>query len=76
MPLQQQYEKVANDLRAKIGEGREYPPGSRLPSRGELREIYSVSDSVIERAMFILRSEGLTETLPGVAVYVAETLAK
>lgn len=69
MPRRQQYEQVAADLRARITSG-EYPAGSQLPSRAELCEIYQVSDTVTNRAMWMLRMEGLTETLPGVGVFV------
>jgi GntR family transcriptional regulator len=67
----QRYEKVADDLRRKIESG-EYPPGSRLPTRAELGKMYDASDTVIDKAMMILRMAGLTESLPGVGVYVAE----
>ena len=69
MPPMQQYERVAADLRSKIETG-EYPPGSQLPSRAQLRVLYGVSDTVLDKAMFLLRAAGLTETLPGVGVYV------
>lgn len=75
MPRQQRYEEVADDLKNKIQSG-EYTPGSQLPSRSRLCEIYAVSESVIEKAMWILRREGLTETLPGVGVFVAEESPK
>jgi GntR family transcriptional regulator len=71
MPRRQRYEEVTEDLTSKIRSG-EYPPGAKLPSRAELCEIYQVSESVIEKSMWILRREGLTETLPGVGVFVAE----
>jgi GntR family transcriptional regulator len=70
MPTQQ-YEQVAADLRKKILSG-EYSPGSKLPSRAQLRELYGISDTVSDKAMFVLRLEGLVETLPGVGVFVAE----
>ncbi len=65
----QRYEEVADDLRAKIESG-VYPPGSKLPSRKEMREIYAISDTVSDRAMLVLRLAGLVESLPGVGVYV------
>jgi GntR family transcriptional regulator len=71
MPRQQRYEQVADDLLSKIRSG-EYPHGSKLPSRAQLCQIYDVSESVIEKAMWILRREGWTETLPGVGVFVSE----
>jgi GntR family transcriptional regulator len=66
---QQRYEEVAADLRQKIESG-EYPPGSRLPSRAELRQIYQISDTVSDKALMILRAADLVETLPGVGVFV------
>lgn len=72
------YEQVAADLERRIREG-EFPPGARLPSRAQLREQYAhlavgerLSGSVIDKAMMILRARGLTDTLPGVAVFVRE----
>lgn len=78
----QAYEQVAADLERRIREG-EFAPGSRLPSRAQLRIQYArhalgaaekVSGSVIDKAMLILKMKGLTETLPGVAVLVADPL--
>lgn len=68
MPAQR-YEEVFEDLREKIENGT-YPPGSRLPSRRELMAEYGVSDTVIGKAMLLLRGTGLVETQSGVAVYV------
>lgn len=67
------YEKVADELRKRILDGT-YPPGSALPSRRQLCEEFGRSDIVIGRAMLMLRMDGLVETLPGVAVYVADPL--
>lgn len=68
------YQRVYDDLRSRIGPDKEFPPGAALPSRRQLRERYDVSDVVIDRAMWMLRQEGLTETLQGVGVYVVEEL--
>lgn len=68
---QQQYEEVAADLITKIQTGM-YPPGSKLPSRRELCEMYAVSDTVVDKAMMLVRMRGFTETLPGVGVYIKE----
>ncbi|HTI26207.1 MAG TPA: winged helix-turn-helix domain-containing protein [Kutzneria sp.] len=67
----QRYEQVADDLRHKIESG-EYAPGSRLPSRAQMREIYGISDTVSDKALWLLRQAGLVETLPGVGVFVKE----
>ncbi|WFE25592.1 winged helix-turn-helix domain-containing protein [Solwaraspora sp. WMMD791] len=67
----QQYQVLADELRAKIDSG-EWPPGTELPSRSQLCSDYGVSDTVVGKAMMILRATGLTETLDGVGVFVAE----
>ncbi|MER7888963.1 winged helix-turn-helix domain-containing protein [Micromonospora sp. NPDC094482] len=67
----QQYQVLADELRAKIESG-EWPPGTKLPSRSQLCKEYGVSDTVVGKAMMILRATGLTETLEGVGVFVAE----
>jgi len=71
MPPKYPYEILADAIRERIADGT-YPPGSKLPSRAELSREFTVSDIVVGRAMWILRQEGLTVTLPGVGVYVAE----
>jgi len=70
MPMLPPYERVAADLREKIAAG-EYPPGTLLPSRAALRHLYAVSDTVLDKAMAMLRREKLTETVAGIGVYVA-----
>lgn len=67
----QQYQVLADELRAKIESG-EWEPGTKLPSRVQLCKEYGVSDTVVGKAMMILRATGLTETLEGVGVFVAQ----
>lgn len=67
----QQYQVLADELRQKIESG-EWLPGTKLPSRSQLCKDYGVSDTVVGKAMMILRATGLTETLEGVGVFVAE----
>lgn len=64
------YEQVAETIRGRIRDGT-YPPGSRLPSRKAMSEEFGYSDIVVGAAMRTLKQEGLVETLPGVAAYVA-----
>ncbi|MFI2666590.1 winged helix-turn-helix domain-containing protein [Micromonospora carbonacea] len=71
VPPRYRYEQIADDLAERIATG-EFPPGSKLPSRRELIEHYGVTEPVIDRAMQVLRIKGMTETLPGVGVFVAE----
>ncbi|WP_434742916.1 winged helix-turn-helix domain-containing protein [Micromonospora sp. SH-82] len=70
----QQYQVLADALREKIESG-EWPPGTKLPSRAQLCKEYGVSDTVVGKAMMILRATGRTETLEGVGVFVAESSA-
>lgn len=67
------YEHITNDLRAKIKNG-EYPPGSKLPSRRELCEMYGCSEAPVMRAMWILQHEGLVTSLTGSGSYVVDEL--
>jgi DNA-binding FadR family transcriptional regulator len=71
VPPRYRYEEIADDLEKRIAAG-EFPPGTRLPSRRDLIEQYSVTEPVIDRAMQNLRAKGLTETLAGVGVFVRE----
>jgi GntR family transcriptional regulator len=58
------YLVVADELRQQILAGR-YAPGERLPTMGELRRAYGVSEIVIRHAVSLLRLEGLVETRRG-----------
>jgi GntR family transcriptional regulator len=53
-----QFRQIADLLRDAINRG-EYPPGSLLPSEPDLAERYSVSRPTVNRAVTILRGEGL-----------------
>ena len=53
-----QYRQLADLIRGAIDRG-EYAPGSLLPSEDELARRYDVSRPTVNRAMSILRSEGL-----------------
>jgi GntR family transcriptional regulator len=70
---EQLYERVAAELEQRIRAG-VYPPGKALPSRSALRAEFDVSQSVVDKAMMILRAKALVETLPGVAVLVVDPL--
>jgi GntR family transcriptional regulator len=69
----QRYEQIAEDLVQRIRSG-EFPPGSRLPSRAELCREYKVSQSVVDKAMLLLRWGRWTVTQAGVAVIVRDPL--
>jgi DNA-binding GntR family transcriptional regulator len=67
------YERIAGGLRARIRNG-EYAPGSRLPSKNELKAIYGVSDGPVNEAVRVLRGEGLVETRQGSGIFVCDPL--
>lgn len=71
MPGKSKYERIADDLRARISSG-EYPPGSRLPTKAELMTRYQVAVNTVERAIEELRKAGIVETLQGAGMFVCE----
>lgn len=64
-----QYRQVADLLRDGI-ERQEYAPGSTLPAEPELAAQYDVSRVTINRAVQLLRGEGLVRVLRGVGTVV------
>jgi DNA-binding GntR family transcriptional regulator len=67
------YERIAGELRAGIRGGK-YAPGSRLPSKSELRAMHEASDGPVNEAISVLRSEGLVETRQGSGIFVCDPL--
>lgn len=67
------YERIASELRARIRRG-EYAPGSRLPSKSELKSHYAVSDGPVNEALKVLRTEGLIKTRQGKGAFVSDPL--
>lgn len=61
--------QLAAILRARIGSG-ELPPGRALPSRERLAAEFGVARGTVERALAVLREEGLVATTFGRGVYV------
>ena len=59
-----QYRQVADLLREGI-ERQDYAPGSTLPAESELAAEYGVSRVTINRAVQLLRGEGLVRVLRG-----------
>ncbi len=66
-----QFRQIADLLRDAIERG-EYAPGSLLPSEPELAERYRVSRPTINRAVTILRGEGLVRVERGRGTVVRE----
>ena len=64
------YIQVAGDLRSQIESGA-LEPGNQLPSNAKLRELYSVSNTVVRDAINELRRAGLVVGQQGKGVFVA-----
>jgi DNA-binding GntR family transcriptional regulator len=65
------YQRVAEDIRASIRDGR-LRPGDQLPSRRELAQQYKVSLQTIGSAMIALQSTGWVRGHQGKGVYVSD----
>lgn len=66
-----EYLQVADALRAAIREG-EWPPGSVMPSEPELASRYGVTRAIVNRAVSVLRTEGLVRPERGRGTTVNE----
>lgn len=64
------YAQVAEDLRAKIAQG-ELKTGQRIPSGRELARKYGVALLTIQRAVDMLKGEGILVSHPPRGVFVA-----
>lgn len=65
------YRQLATLLREQITSG-EIPPGRRLPSKLAIRQQYGVSQNTTERALALLKDEGLIETSLGRGMFVTQ----
>ncbi|MFI6653201.1 GntR family transcriptional regulator [Streptomyces sp. NPDC050529] len=66
------HQKIAAELRRLITRG-DLTPGSKLPSTAELMEQHGgVANTTIQKALQMLKSEGLLEGLPGKGVFVRQ----
>lgn len=63
------YTKVSDALRQAIRAG-ELAPGARLPSGRELADRFDVHVMTVQKAVGVLRAEGLVRSLRGSGVYV------
>ena len=63
------YRQLANVLRAAIAGG-EIPVGRAVPSKRTLKETYGVAGPTIDKAMHLLKDEGLIEAVPGKGLFV------
>jgi len=74
MPQNQpMYRFIADDLRAKIDNGR-LDAGVKLATEGELSEEYKASRNTVREAIRRLTDEGLLESRPGQGTFVAQQI--
>jgi GntR family transcriptional regulator len=65
------HERIAADLRDEIMSG-ELRPGARLPSTAQLKERFTASNATVQKALQLLKDEGLAVGRAGAAVTVRE----
>jgi GntR family transcriptional regulator len=63
------YVQLADILRKQIRSG-ELAPRRPIPSKRTLRETYGVAGGTIDKAVDLLREDGLVKTVPGRGIYV------
>ena len=63
------YVQLADILRRGIDDGT-YPPNRALPSIRTLQQTYGIADGTIQKALGILKAEGLVHTVRGRGVFV------
>lgn len=69
------YRQIADQLRAQIRAG-DIPPGGLLPSEGRLAQQYGVGKDTVQRAIAVLRNEGIVGTERGYGTWVVEEKAR
>jgi GntR family transcriptional regulator len=69
------YMQIADDLRAKIGDGR-YQPGGKLPSNKAMATEYSTSTETVRRALRLLTDEGLIASHSTLGTFVLRSPAE
>jgi GntR family transcriptional regulator len=70
-PQRPQYRQIADLIRAAVDAG-EYEPGQALPSEPVLADRYGVSRPTVNRAISILRNEGVIRVIRGKGSIVRE----
>ena len=62
-------DQAAGELRRMIGEG---TIGPRLPAQMKLAQMLGVAPMTVQRALRILKDEGLIYSVPGLGTFVAQ----
>jgi DNA-binding FadR family transcriptional regulator len=63
--------RLADTLRVGIRNGT-YPPGTRMPSYRQLRDVYHVAQNTAQAAVRQLAADGLVDIRPASGAYVRE----
>jgi GntR family transcriptional regulator len=63
------YQQLAGIIRRRIESG-EIPPRHAIPSKSTLMRLYGVADGTINKALQILKDEGLVKTTLGLGLFV------
>lgn len=63
--------QIADDLGGRITGGEYGPPGTKMPKRAELAELYSVGMTTIAKVILLLKERGLVDGVQGHASYVS-----
>lgn len=63
------YVQLAGILRAQIESG-ELAPRRPVPSKRTLTQTYGIAGGTVDKAIDVLRAEGLVKTVPGRGIYV------
>ena len=64
-------QQIAAIIRAQIQAG-EIPPGRAIPSRKTIEQEFGVAAGTADKAVKILRDEGLVETSFGLGIFVTD----
>jgi GntR family transcriptional regulator len=64
------YQQLAEILRSAIASG-ELAPGRAIPSKRQLTQEYGVSGGTVDKAVQLLKGEGLIVTVLGKGLFVA-----
>jgi GntR family transcriptional regulator len=67
------YQQLAAILRAQIESG-DLAPHRPIPSIRTLQQTYGVADGTVQKAVKLLREEGLVHTVQGRGVFVVDRL--
>lgn len=68
------YQRIANDVREKIKDGK-LRPGDQLPSISQMQKQYGVSAQPVKSALLVLQTAGLVEGHQGRGVFVIDQSA-